>query len=38
VEVKAQPAWVHEVREGLIVRIDAFLDRSDAFAFTGIMR
>jgi ketosteroid isomerase-like protein len=35
-EVEARPGWIFTVREGLVVRIDAFLDPAEARAAAGL--
>ena len=36
VEVEEQPGWILTVQDGKTRRIDAFLDRADAFAAAGL--
>jgi ketosteroid isomerase-like protein len=34
--VEAQPGWIYTIRNGKAIRIEAFLDRAEAFAVAGL--
>jgi len=34
--VEARPGWIYTTRDGLVIQIDAFVDRADAFEAVGL--